>query len=90
MGFLPFVNQAGKRVVRWPRLVLAWGFVMLATLLGSSSVGYVLTGDWRRFDWIGIWMGVLYCASLAVQGFTTPADKLPPLRPRSSSGFGNA
>ena len=63
---------------------------MLAMLLGSSSVGYVLTGDWRRFDWIGVWMGVLCSASLAVQGFTTPVDKLPPMRPRASSGIGTA
>jgi hypothetical protein len=90
MGFLPFVNQGGQRVVCWPRLVLAWACILLATLLGSGTMGYLLTGDWRRFDWIGIWMGVLCSASLTVYGFTTPVDQLPTIRPRSSSGIGNA
>ena len=90
MGFLPFMNQGGQRVVRWPRLILAWAFIMLGTLLGSCTMGYILTGDWWRFDWIGIWMGVFFSASFAVYGFTTPVDKLPTVRARSSSGVGDA
>jgi hypothetical protein len=90
MSFLPFANQGGHRVVRWPRLLLAWLFIMLASLLGSCTMGYILTGDRWRFDWIGIWMGVLCSASFAVYGFTAPVDKLPPIRRRSSSGAGNA
>jgi hypothetical protein len=90
MGFLPFVNQGGQRVVRWPRLVLAWAFVTVGTLLGSCTMGYILTGDWWAFGWLGTWMGVLGSASLTVYGFTTPVDKLPPVRPGSSSGVGHA
>ena len=39
MGFLPFMNQGGQRVVRWPRLVLAGAFIRLGTLLGSCTMG---------------------------------------------------
>jgi len=89
MGFLPFVNRGGRRVVRWPRLILAWAFIMLATLLGSCTMGYVLTGYWWRFDWNGIWLGVFFSASLAVYGFTTPVDRLPRSPARSSPGVGS-
>ena len=35
-GFLPFVNEGGRRVVRWYRLALVWVFVMAATTLATS------------------------------------------------------
>ncbi|HTK74518.1 MAG TPA: hypothetical protein VL371_04620 [Gemmataceae bacterium] len=89
MGFLPFVNQGGQRVVRWPRLMLAWASIMLATLLGSCAMGYVLAGDWWCFNWNGIWMGVFFSASLAVYGFTTPVDRLPRIPAGSNPGVGN-
>jgi hypothetical protein len=76
MGILPFVNQNGRRVIRWPRLVLAWIFLMLGTVLGNGVAGYFLTGDWWHFD-IGIWFGLFGCASLTVYGLKTPVEKLP-------------
>jgi hypothetical protein len=80
MNLQPFVNQDGRRVIRWPRLIVVWVVIILGTLLGSCAAGYALTGDWWRFDWAGIWMGVLCSASFAVYGFTTPVDKLPPVK----------
>jgi hypothetical protein len=53
---------------------------LLAALLGSGVMGYILTGDWSRLDFIGIWMGVFLSASLTVYGFTAPVEKLPPIR----------
>jgi hypothetical protein len=89
MGFLPFVNEGGRRVVRWARLVLAWVFIMFGTLIGSCTMSYILTGDWGRFGWIGIWMGVLCSASFTFYGFSTPVDKLPLAQRSCSSGAGN-
>jgi hypothetical protein len=77
MGFLPFVNQGGERIVRWHRLVLVWIAVISATTFGSCTMGYILTGDWWRFGWIGIWMGVFLSASFTFYGLTKPVDKLP-------------
>jgi hypothetical protein len=88
MGFLPFVNLAGQRIVRWHRLVLAWMAVISATLFGSCTMGYLLVGDWRYGAFVGLAMGVAFSAMITVLGFTTPVDKLPPIQPRSSSGVG--
>jgi hypothetical protein len=90
MGFLPFVNQGGRRVVRWPRLVLAWAAIMAAALLGSCAASYLLTGGWRQYDFAGIWLGVLGCASFALYGLTAPVYKLPRVRRTSSSGVRHA
>lgn len=90
MGFLPFVNQGGQRIVRWHRLIFAWIAVISATTFGSCTMGYFLTGDWRYGAFIGMAMGVAFSAGITVQGFSVPIDKLPPSQPRSSSGVGNA
>jgi hypothetical protein len=78
MGFLPFVNQGGKRVVRWHRLVLCWIAVISAALFGSCAMGYLLTRDWRNGAFTGMAMGVTFAAVITVQGFTLPVDALPP------------
>jgi hypothetical protein len=46
-GFVPFVNEGGRRVVRWHRLVLVWIFVTLASLVGCCVGASFLGGDWR-------------------------------------------
>jgi len=78
MGFLPFVNRGGKRVVRWHRLVLAWLAITSATLLGSCSMGYLLTGDWEYGAFMGVALGVVFSSAVTVLGFTAPVEKLPP------------
>ncbi len=90
MGFLPFVNQGGKRVVRWHRLILVWITVISATMFGSCTMGYILTGDWRSFALIGMALGATCAGQITFQGLNIPIDKLPPIQPRSSSGVGNA
>jgi hypothetical protein len=80
MGFLPFVNQNGQRVVRWPRLILVWLFVLSATLFGSCTMGYILTGDWRYGAFIGVAMGGAFSTVVTVHGFTAAVEKLPPIR----------
>jgi hypothetical protein len=77
MGFLPFVNQDGKRVVRWHRLMFVWLAVIFAAMFGSCLLGYLLTGDWRYGAFIGLAMGVAYSFVITVQGFNAPIDKLP-------------
>jgi hypothetical protein len=88
MGFLPFVNQGGNRVIRWHRLVLAWIAVISATVFGSCTMGYFLTGDWRYGAFVGLVLGVAFSAVVTVLGFTTPVEKLPEIQPRSSSRAG--
>jgi hypothetical protein len=89
MGFLPFVNQGGRRVVRWHRLILVWIAVISATVFGSCTMGYLLTGDWRYGAFFGMAMGVAFSTAITVQGFNVPVDQLPPSQPRSSSGVGS-
>lgn len=84
MGLLPFVNQDGQRVVRWHRLVIMWLFIISATMFGSCTMGFILTGDWRYGAFIGMVLGVAFSTVATVLGFRTPADKLPPIPPRSS------
>jgi hypothetical protein len=84
MGFDPFVNQGGTRVVRWHRLVLMWIALISATLFGSCTTGYILYGDWRYSAFWGMMMGVVCSTVVTVLAFMTPADKLPPIPPRSS------
>ena len=88
MSLLPFANQAGQRVIRWPVVVLCWMIIMASTLFGSAMSSYMLTGEWHIGS-MGIWMGVLLSASFTYYGLTRPVDKLPPMQPRSSSGVGN-
>jgi hypothetical protein len=78
MGLLPFVNQDGQRVVRWHRLVIVWLFIISATMFGSCTMGFILTGDWRYGAFMGMVMGVFFSTWVTHQGFTTPIDKLPP------------
>jgi hypothetical protein len=85
MGFLPFVNQGGQRVVRWHRLVLVWIFVLSASLFGSCTMGYILVGDWRYGVFMGLVTGVAFSTVVTALGFTTPVEKLPPIRPPVSS-----
>jgi hypothetical protein len=90
MGFLPFVNQGGQRVVRWDRLILVWVVVVLACLLGNGAMSYALMGDFWHYSLFAIWFGVFLAACFTVRGFTTPIDKLPPIQSTSSSGGRNA
>ena len=90
MGFLPFVNRDGERVVRWHRLVLAWVFILSAALFVCCTMGYLLVGDWRYGAFVGLALGVAFSSVLTVLGFTKPVDQLPPIPPRSSSGAGHA
>jgi hypothetical protein len=79
MGFLSFVNQGGKRVVRWPRIVVMWIAGIPATLFGACTMDYILTGDWRNGVFIGIVAGVFIFTVATVLDFTrTPVEKLPP------------
>lgn len=84
MSSHPFVNQGGKRVVRWNRLLLIWLAVISVTLFASCSTGYLLTGDWRYGAFIGLVTGIAFSTVFTVVGLTTPANKLPPIPPRSS------
>jgi hypothetical protein len=59
--------------------------VILAALLGSCTMGYILTGDWRYGAFIGMAMGVAFATMITVQGFHIPVDQLPPRQPRSTS-----
>jgi hypothetical protein len=80
MGFLPFVNDSGRRVVRWHRLVLAWVAVILACLAGTAITSYGLMGAWDSFAPVGFVLGVFFCAIITVNGFMVPVEKLPPIR----------
>jgi hypothetical protein len=77
MGFLPFVNQGGQRVVRWHRLALVWLFILSATMFGSCLMGYVLVGDWRYGVFAGMATGVAFSTVVTYLGFTAPVEKLP-------------
>ena len=76
-GFLPFVNEGGRRVVRWHRLVLVWIFVTLASLVGCCVGASFLGGDWRDGVGLGAALGVMFSAMLTVQGFTRAVEDLP-------------
>ena len=78
MGFLPFVNQGGRRVIRWHRLALAWIAVILACLLGNGVMSYALTGDFWQDAMFAVWFGVFLAACFTVQCFTIEVEKLPP------------
>jgi CHASE2 domain-containing sensor protein len=80
MGFLPFINEGGRRVVRWPRLVLAWLAVVSACVLGAGGASYALTGGWWPGVSAGIALGLFYSAGLTVHGLTVPVKQLPPTR----------
>ncbi len=79
MGFLPFVNDGGRRVVRWPRLILMWVAIILASSLGFVGASYAL--DWWDYTLFGgIAMGVCSAAWATTIGFTLPVEKLPHIR----------
>src|SRR5436305_3729899 len=80
MGFLPFVNQGEKRVVRWPRLVLMWLAIILAVLLGNGAMSYALTGDFWYYTLFGAGLGVFAAAMATGLGFRLPVEKLPRIR----------
>lgn len=84
MRLLPFVNQDGQRIVRWHHLVGMWLFIISATMFGSCTGGYILTGDWRYGALIGMVLGVAFSTVVTVLLFKTPAGKLPPIPPRTS------
>jgi hypothetical protein len=89
MGFLPFVNQNGRRVVRWHRLALLWVAIILASILGAAAASHALTGDWRYFVSFGIAWGVFNSALVTARGFRLPVEQLPPLQSRASAGGRN-
>jgi hypothetical protein len=80
MGFLPFVNQGGKRVVSWPRLVLMWLAVILAVLLGNGAMSYALTGDFWHYTLLGVGFGVFVAAMATGLGFRLSVEKPPQIR----------
>ena len=80
MGFLPFVNQGGKRVVRWPRLVLMCLAVILACILGSGATSYAVMGDFWHYASFGVGFGVILVASATGLGLRLPVEKLPQIR----------
>lgn len=77
MGFLPFVNRNGRRIIRWHRLFLVWLAIIAATLFGSCSMGYVLVGDWRYGTFLGLALGVWFSILVTHWGFTAPVEQLP-------------
>lgn len=77
MGFLPFVNRDGQRIVRWHRLILVWISVILASLFGSCTMGYFLVGDWRYGALLGWALGIWFSITVTSWGYTTPVDQLP-------------
>ena len=76
-GFLPFVNEGGRRVVRWHRLVLVWVFVLSATVLGCCAAAYLIVGDWSEGIFLGVATGVTYSAAVTFDGFMRSAEELP-------------
>ncbi len=89
MGFLPFVNQGGRRVVRWHRLALVWDVIIAACVLGNGATAYALTGDFWQNAPFAVWFGGFLAACLTVRGFTLPVEQLPSTQPGSSTGVGN-
>lgn len=64
MNMQPFVNQGGRRVVRWTLLILVWVLIVLAGALGYGAASYALMGDfWHDFS-----LGVGF--SMLLAGFT--------------------
>lgn len=80
MGFLPFVNQGGQRIVRWHRLVILWVALIVTSLLAAAAVSYVLMGNWWHFASFGIAWGVFNAAWVTGRGFNLPVEKLPSIR----------
>lgn len=76
-GFLPFVNEGGRRVVRWHRLVFAWVSIIAASALGCGVATSFLGGDWRDGGALGAAVGVMFAAMVTVQGLTRAVEDLP-------------
>jgi hypothetical protein len=75
-GFLPIVNEGGRRIVRWPRLALAWLCIVLASLTVSCVIAAFLD-DWRDGIGIGAAIGVMSAMMVTVQGYTRAVEDLP-------------
>jgi uncharacterized membrane protein YczE len=83
MGFLsltPIVNQSGKRVVRWPRLVLLWVAIILAAALGGGAASYALMGDFWHYASFAVGFGVVLAALTTGLWLRLPVEKLPQIR----------
>jgi len=91
MGFLPFANQSGKRVVRWHRLglVVVWIAAISGCVLGDGAFYYVLTGDFWQNSGFAIGLGVFLAAFITGLWLRLPVEELPPIQARSSSGGRN-
>jgi hypothetical protein len=76
-GFFPFVNEGGRRVVRWHRLVLVWVFVTAATTFGCSLASFILMEDWSGGIALGVALGVMYSVVVTFDGFIRSVDELP-------------
>ena len=81
MGFLPFVNQGGRRIVRWHRLVLVWIAVVFACILGYGAMSYALMGDFWHDSFLAIWLGVFLAACVTVRGFFSLSSSCRPFGP---------
>jgi hypothetical protein len=79
MGFLPFANQGGKKVVLWHRLVVIWIVFILGCVLGDGAFHYVRTGDFWQNSGFAIGFGVFLAMCFTVRCFLVPVDKLPPV-----------
>lgn len=76
-NFPPFVNEGGRRVVRWSRLVLVWVATFALAIGGSYLAATVVIGE----GWYGVVVGSVVAAACAlmvtVQGFTRAVEDLP-------------
>jgi hypothetical protein len=88
-AFLPFVNRGGRRVVRWPRLVLLWVTILLICLLGSGAMAYWFQGGFGQDSFFALCVGAVTAVCTTAWGFTVPVERLPTMLPGSSSGAGN-
>jgi hypothetical protein len=90
VGFIPVVNQGGKRVVRWYQLVIMCVVILSAVIFGSCLMSYFLTGDWRDGAFAGICVGafsygMFFYTVVIARGFKMPVEKLPTNHPKPPS-----
>ncbi len=80
MGFLslsPIMITGGKRVIRWPQLLLMSVAIILAAALGSGAVSYALMGDYWQYAFFGVGFGVVVAALTTGLWLRFPVEKLP-------------
>jgi len=77
MGFLPFVNDHGRRLIRWRRLFCMWAAVIAASTVGAGVVSWALTGAFWDYATSGVALGVLFASFATVSGLQMPVDSLP-------------